>query len=74
MNYIKELENDRVALLRAIIAMEDGLQCMVNHTLLPKFHEDTTMQVQDIRNWIDYVRMEANGYLKDLSDRKVKHE
>lgn len=52
MNYIKQLENDKVRLSAATNAALTGLEGMLVYLQSDKFHEDTTVQVQDMINRI----------------------
>ena len=52
MNYIKQLEDDKVRLSAATTAALTGLEGMLAYLQSDKFHEDTTVQVQDMINRI----------------------
>ncbi len=54
-NYILRLEFEN----RALVAQQADLDARIRelrvHLTLPKFQTDTTIQTQDVRNWLDYV-------------------
>ena len=56
MNYIKQLENDKVRLSAATNAALTGLEGMLVYLQSDKFHEDPTVQVQDMINRIRETR------------------
>lgn len=57
-NYIKRLEFEKEALEARQVELEARILELRVHLALPKFQHDTTIQTQDVRNWLDYV--EAN--------------
>ncbi len=64
-NYIKKLEFENRALVAQQaefearqVELEARILELRVHLALPKFQHDTTIQTQDVRNWLDYV--EAN--------------
>lgn len=52
MNYIKELEHDKVMLSKATLTALLGLHELEEYLTSDKFREDTTVQTQDILNRI----------------------
>jgi len=57
-NYIHQLE-DALAVERAgIEAMAEWMMKLRQYLLSDKFRTDTTVQVQDIHNWLDRIQAE----------------
>ncbi len=54
-NYIKRLEFEKEALEARQVELEARILELRVHLTLPKFQTDTTIQTQDVRNWLDYV-------------------
>jgi hypothetical protein len=54
-NYIKRLEFQKEELEARQAELEARILELRVHLTLPKFHTDTTIQTQDVRNWLDYV-------------------
>ena len=54
-NYIKRLEFEKEALEARQVELEARILELRVHLALPKFQHDTTIQTQDVRNWLDYV-------------------
>ena len=54
-NYIKRLEFEKEALEARQVELEARILELRVHLTLPKFHTDTTIQTQDVSNWLDYV-------------------
>jgi hypothetical protein len=54
-NYINRLEFENRALVAQQAALEARIRELRGHLALPKFQTDTTIQTQDVRNWLDYV-------------------
>ena len=54
-NYIKRLEFENEALEARQAKLEERIRELRGHLALPKFQNDTTIQTQDVRNWLDYV-------------------
>ncbi len=50
MNYIKRLQKDNADLLEQLGEYQDMVYELNRYLDLPKFKEDTTVQVQDVRN------------------------
>ena len=54
-NYIKRLEFEKEALEARQAKLEERIRELRGHLALPKFQNDTTIQTQDVCNWLDYV-------------------
>jgi len=54
-NYILRLEFENRALVAQQAELEARIRELRVHLALPKFQTDTTIQTQDVRNWLDYV-------------------
>ena len=54
-NYIKRLEFENRALVAQQAELVERMRELRRHLALPKFQMDTTIQTQDVRNWLDYV-------------------
>lgn len=52
MHYTKKMKRELIAKDEIIRAASLGLKELEVHLTLPKFRKDTTVQVQDIQNWI----------------------
>jgi hypothetical protein len=59
MNYIKKLELDNRRRAKVIDAMESELGDLRRYLTSAKFHEDPTVQVQDVLNRMDNVLFAA---------------
>ncbi len=57
-NYILRLEFENRALVVQQAELAARIRELRVHLRLPKFQTDTTIQTQDVSNWLDYV--EAN--------------
>jgi len=56
MNYIQQLEKDKLVLTAATQAALIGLADVMSYLHSDKFHEDPTVQVQDMINRINEIR------------------
>lgn len=56
MNYIQQLEQDKLVLTAATQAALIGLADLMSYLHSEKFHEDPTVQVQDVVNRINEIR------------------
>ena len=56
MNYIKQLEQEKLILSAATQAALVGLADMMAYLQSDKFHNDPTVQVQDVINRINEIR------------------
>ena len=53
MNYIKQLEADKIRLETRITLSRSELMNLFSYLQSTKFHEDSTVQVQDVQNRLD---------------------
>jgi len=56
MNYILQLQEESKQQRQTIIGMLERLVEFRTYLNSAKFHKDTTIQVQDVHNWLDYIR------------------
>lgn len=68
MNYIKKLEAQKNAFEAEVKSLGQSLIDLEVYLLSPKFHQDTTVQVQDILNRIG--EMKANAFSAYLDNNK----
>lgn len=69
MNHIKRLTKDVAALKNSLQAYDAGVDDIVRYLTSQKFHEDTTVQVQDVLNRITTARMAVVDALDELSEQ-----
>jgi hypothetical protein len=66
MNYIKQLEHDLIVMRKALEAYDTEIDDLVRYLTSAKFHEDPTVQVQDVLNRISAGRMTLTYVLDKL--------
>lgn len=66
MNYIKQLEHDLIVMRKALEAYDTEIDDLVRYLTSAKFHEDPTVQVQDVLNRISAGRMTVTYVLDKL--------
>ena len=65
MNYIHQLEDELKEARAELVGLKSGLHDMERYINLPKFYEDPTVQVQDIRNRIEDARRQGEERSND---------
>lgn len=55
MNFIKQLQHDNKALNAQLAASHDAIRDLRRYVSSPKFYNDTTVQVQDVLNYLNNV-------------------
>lgn len=70
-NYIKDLQADLGTIKQALDVYDGEVDELVRYLTSPKFHEDTTVQVQDVLNRISAARTAVVDVLDKLR-RPVK--
>lgn len=74
MNYIKTLQNERQDLTAEVCGLRGGLADLRRYLALPKFHEDTTVQVQDVLNRLEAIEAFAAELVADTQSlRNRRH-
>ena len=54
-NYIQKLQIENAELRKSISESKEGISAFRVHLASSKFHEDTTIQVRDVLNWLDTI-------------------
>lgn len=60
-NWITNLKEESARKDREIAQLRQGLNDILGYLNLPKFHEDTTVQISDIILRIQEIKMNSNG-------------
>jgi len=72
MNYIKKLEVATAAHTEQVMDARDNLENFRAYLQSSKFHEDTTVQVQDVLNRLECIRECLTETYYDIKEEKYK--
>jgi hypothetical protein len=72
MNYIKKLEASNCAYTEQVLDARDCLENFRAYLQSSKFHEDTTVQVQDVLNRLEGLRECLTETYFDIKEEKYK--
>ena len=62
MNYIKQLEADKLASATRDEIRRTRMDEFRMYLCSSKFFDDTTVQVGDVHRWLDYITADDNGW------------
>jgi len=63
IHYSEKLKNEIADREEKIVRAKEMINQLRTHLCSSKFHQDTTIQVSDVHNWLDCVVTELNGEL-----------
>ena len=72
MNYIKKLEVCNCAYTEQVMDARDNLENLRAYLQSEKFHQDTTVQVQDVLNRLESIRECLTETYYDIKEEKYK--
>ena len=72
MNYIKKLEVNNCAYTEQVLDARDNLDNLRAYLQSSKFHEDPTIQVQDVLNRLESLRECLTDTYFDIKEEKYK--